>query len=119
MFPHAEAERMRGPRRALAELQPEVVEDLPFHEVSVGLEVWPPPEEPQIELHPGPKIRHAELDGAAAESVRHRFLPWRSSSNGPEMRRISLTCQAPRLIVTTKRSPAMPARRVSGVTGAK
>src|SRR5207244_12921940 len=31
------------------------------------------------------------------------------ASNGPEMRRTSLTCHAPRLVVTTNRSPAIPA----------
>src|SRR5207244_3705475 len=41
------------------------------------------------------------------------------SPNGPEMRMISFSDQVPRRITTTKRSPAMPARRVASLTGAK
>ena len=41
------------------------------------------------------------------------------SSNGPEMRSTSFTGHVPALIAMTKRSPATPARRASGVAGAK
>src|SRR5207253_11489108 len=49
-------------------------------------------------------------------SWRHRA---RSSSKGPVIRRTSFSLNTPRRTATTKRSPATPARRVSGVIGAK
>src|SRR5262245_12238910 len=56
---------------------------------------------------------------AAEESVQRPGgrLPV-SSSKGPEMRTTSLRDHVPRRVTTTKRSPAMPARRVASFAGA-
>src|SRR2546430_2180673 len=54
----------------------------------------------------------AEASAAALGSARPRRLSYRTrrcAPNGPEMRRTALTCHAPRLVVTTNRSPAIPA----------
>jgi hypothetical protein len=40
-------------------------------------------------------------------------------SNGPDTRTISLSVKVPRRMRITNRSPAMPARRVASVSGAK
>ena len=43
----------------------------------------------------------------------------RTSSKGPDTRTISLSVKVPRRMTITNRSPAMPARRVASVSGAK